>query len=416
MPPGAGTSPSAAPATSSGLSSNVAPADIPASSTNKDPELRPNDTTQSKKNKKDYIFFTEIEAMLKAEIDAAAAAAADAADPEAADATAGPNATVAGADYRLSFTSDYLPKCVRVKDPPYPNPVWRHFFELTTPLADTTGGKVPKKGVGRFMNAGQVKIRTFTHLCKICLELADSLEYGTFMSWSKSKCNIANTSNAENHLRFHIRDDKHRHEDAVRYFEAKGQKKRSSGALDSGGGALKTAMVKAKAESVKMLMAKWLIYNHLPHSITQTREFKDLMRKFDPTFVPFHRTTFVSVMNDMFNSMIAGIVKLLEENKVYGSQAVSITHDLWTTFVMDGVLGSSMRLVSREMEVYTIATILKKHNLGHDAETVANRIQELYMDRYKLDVKKEVPHVGSDTTGAARNVSSVLESEQVRRK
>ena len=75
-----------------------------------------------------------------------------------------------------------------------------------------------------------------------------------------------------------------------------------------------------------------------------------------------------------------------------------------------------MRLVSREMEVYTIATILKKHNLGHDAKTVANRIQELYMDRYKLDVKKEVPHVGSDTTGAARNVSSVLESEQVRRK
>ncbi len=65
---------------------------------------------------------------------------------------------------------------------------------------------------------------------------------------------------------------------------------------------------------------------------------------YDPKFVPIARATFMKELEIMFNHMIAGIVKLVNENRQQftGLQWLSICHDMWCTTVMDDVLGSSL--------------------------------------------------------------------------
>ena len=83
-----------------------------------------------------------------------------------------------------------------------------------------------------------------------------------------------------------------------------------------------------KAATLKESMAKWLVFNHLPHATTQSTEFREMLQFFDKKFVPFERRTFNDEIDTMFASMIVGIVKLLADNIVHGLAAVSITHDL----------------------------------------------------------------------------------------
>ena len=169
-----------------------------------------------------------------------------------------------------------------------------------------------------------------------------------------------------------------------------------------------------KKITINELMTKWMVYNHVPHNVTLNPEFRELMQFLDPKFVPFGRRTFIAEMEKMFKSMIKGIVKLLNHNGIPGLVAVSITHDIWNTLLMDGALGSSVRVVTSEMEVYTIAALLTKHNVDHTAETVAGILDKMYMTRYDLNVKDDVNYIGSDTCRAAQNVSRELNAEQVR--
>jgi len=91
---------------------------------------------------------------------------------------------------------------------------------------------------------------------------------------------------------------------------------------------------------------------------------------------------------------------------------LSMGHDIWNTCVMDGALGSCVKIMTNNMELYTVATVLKKHNLSHTAAEVAGVLEEVYKARYGISLKGSISHIGSDTTPSAKNVAKVLESEQ----
>ena len=115
--------------------------------------------------------------------------------------------------------------------------------------------------------------------------------------------------------------------------------------------------------------------------------------------MPLTRPTFNKIMENMVDTMTKGIRKLLTDNGVSGLIAISIPHGIWSTLVMDRVLGSSLENVTSDMEIYTIAAVLKKRNLSHDAPAVAAAIREIYKRRSSLDIMEEVRYVASDTTG-----------------
>ena len=275
--------------------------------------------------------------------------------------------------------------------------------------------KARKKGLRKFVNIKPKQLKTFTHICKICLSEINAKEHATNMSWMSALCKQANTANAESHLAGHSNNER-----VKKYFKKKEQRKGSTGALSSGnvesgdGGALVKSLICMKKITINELMTKWMVYNHVPHNVTLNPEFRELMQFLDPKFVPFERRTFIAEMEKMFKSMIKGIVKLLNHNGIPGLVAVSITHDIWNTLLMDGALGSSVRVVTSEMEVYTIAALLTKHNVDHTAETVAGILDKMYTTRYDLNVKDDVDYIGSDTCRAAQNVSRELNTEQVR--
>jgi len=174
-----------------------------------------------------------------------------------------------------------------------PGDVWQFFWELEVKIAVMTGGKTPKRGLGKFLKAALPKLKTYSHLCKICLEEFSNLENGTDMSWSKAKCNQKHTSNCRQHLDSHKENDR-----IIMYNAERAQKKSSSGALDSGvrgtaaEGPLQESVNEAKARTLKELMTRWLVFHHLPHETTQTPEFKEMLQFFDKKFVPLHRRTF----------------------------------------------------------------------------------------------------------------------------
>ena len=114
--------------------------------------------------------------------------------------------------------------------------------------------------------------------------------------------------------------------------------------------------------------------------------------------------------------MVSGIAKILKDNSndFDGKKWLTIGHDIWNTVVMDGALGSCIRIMTKDMEVYNIAAVLRKHNVSHCADEVGDVLEEVYQTRYGISLKKECSHVGSDTTPSARNVAANLDAVQVR--
>ena len=55
---------------------------------------------------------------------------------------------------------------------------------------------------------------------------------------------------------------------------------------------------------------------------------------------------------------------------------------------------------------------MRKNNVSHGAEDVAVILQSIYMERYKIDLKKEVGCVASDTCPSAANVAGNLNGNQ----
>ena len=136
---------------------------------------------------------------------------------------------------------------------------------------------------------------------------------------------------------------------------------------------------------------------------------------YDPTFKPLARITYVEGITAMFNTMIKGVQNLSAEcRRDMGDLGnwLSIVHDIWTSLTTDGILGSSLKLTTRNMETYKIAAVLEKNNVSHGASAVAAQLQKIYDSRYNIDLMKEAGNVGSDTTPCTHNVGENLDAYQ----
>ena len=97
--------------------------------------------------------------------------------------------------------------------------------------------------------------------------------------------------------------------------------------------------------------------------------------------------------------MIGNIKKLLHDNKKDfsgggGMKWLNISHDMWSTLIMDGAMGSSIKLITQKMVPVTIATGLVKSNGSHRAADCATDLEELFLNRYDIVVKDEVVSAG----------------------
>ena len=337
-------------------------------------------------------------------------------------------------DNLFDFTSLGLPKQLKVSTPNGISPTWDFYLCLDMKVVDYIEPKKNKGGGGDGIRAHfpSVKVRKpFTHICRLCI---DDLKQTspTIVSFKRALRNIQNVGNGEKHLTTkHSENAK-----VVRYLEEKQNKKISKGALDSGyvivekknedgttttstpasRNAVMQALRKGKDETTRDLTATWLINNHLGHHTTQSLEFKALMTHLDPEFKSIGRDTFLKILNEQFTRMVGCIKKLLSDGANYfeGVQWLSVGHDIWNTVIMDGALGSCVRLMTADMEVYNIASVLKKHNISHGANDVGEVLEEVYQTRYGISLLKESGYVASDTTACARNVSATLGAVQVR--
>ena len=114
------------------------------------------------------------------------------------------------------------------------------------------------------------------------------------------------TYNAESHLKTHSEDER-----VAKFFIDKHQKVKSKGLFDAQGllvkSKLKETVDKHTTETRHDLQANIFIFNHIPHSITQTPEFIATMRSFEPGFKPIARDTFMEALDNKFKKMIYGI-------------------------------------------------------------------------------------------------------------
>ena len=136
---------------------------------------------------------------------------------------------------------------------------------------------------------------------------------------------------------------------------------------------------------------------------------------FDLNFKPVARETYLKGLRNTFLSMVSGITVLSNGCRCdMGGMGnwLSVVHDIWTSIANNGILGSSIKLTTSAMETYTTATVLKKNNLTHSAEPVANQLQLTYQDRYNIDLRKEAGNVTSDTTPSEHNVGACLDAYQ----
>ena len=169
-----------------------------------------------------------------------------------------------------------------------------------------------------------------------------------------------------------------------------------------------------KKDTAKELQAKLLLLNNLPHSLLHLPEFKELMNLYDPQWTPIARETFVDLSTKMYNRMVKEVKNLLQECKgdMHGEKFVSIVHDMWTSINKDGVLGSCVKFVDSDFNVYHIATLFEQHNGDHSAEAMAAVLEQKYKDQYNIVVRDDVVYITSDTASAAKNVADILEGLQ----
>ena len=124
-----------------------------------------------------------------------------------------------------------------------------------------------------------------------------------------------------------------------------------------------------------------------------------MMTELDPQFKPISRDTFNHEVDDMFHAMCLTIQEVTDANRITVSEDgwFSLGHDLWSSLGADGVLGSCMKFIDKDMCEQTIATVLTKHNISHSGAEVAAALAKVYQERYKLDIEKEAVYIASDT-------------------
>ncbi len=166
---------------------------------------------------------------------------------------------------------------------------------------------------------------------------------------------------------------------------------------------------------IQLLQIKFISFNGYQQNIIQVPKFAAMFQAYDPKFQPISCLTYVAGVSSLFLKMLKGIKSLVADARCDLGKLdnwLSICHDLWTSINTNGILGSSIKLTTSDMESHTIACTLKKHNDSHAAEHVAQCLQEVYEERFGIDLSKEAGFVASDTTPCAHNVGEKLGSIQ----
>ena len=311
---------------------------------------------------------------------------------------------------------------VQVKTAPFDGsaPIWGFFRKLKRIIVKTVHHN-NKMSNARFRVTSKKK-KTYEHVCLLCLEDRQSLDDAHPQGWTKALCKLNNTANGLSHLKAVHKDN----EKVKEYLANKKQKEDSSGALDSGKkrkredestedtGPLNEAFNKRRAELSRDNQARWLERNGIPHWVTQNPEYAAMFHLYDKNFKPIARQTYMDRMESHFDSMMDGVKKLMHENgqDFDGVSWLTLGHDMWSTINMEGALGSCIRLTTKDMETYTIATLLKKNSASHSASNVAKVLEESYQERFGVSLKKIACHVASDSTGSAANVAGNLDAQQ----
>ena len=265
-------------------------------------------------------------------------------------------------------------------------------------------------------------------------KLAANPNTNLVVDWIKALGSITNTGNATNTLEkcvgYDVEARKYFAEKVsdfvstmnptfilILYFKTAAQettKSKTKGKTTSRDSDVNAGLSKMKEEKDKELQAKLLLLNNLPHQILHTPEFKELMQLYNPKWNPIARETFVKLAKKMFNRMTKEIKELFHDCKanMHGEAFLSILHDMWTSLNKDGVLGSCVKFVDSDFNVYHVATLFELQNSNHGAEKMAEVLKQKYKDVYNIVVKDDVVYITSDTCPAARNVAQELEGLQ----
>ena len=112
--------------------------------------------------------------------------------------------------------------------------------------------------------------------------------------------------------------------------------------------------------------------------------------------------------------MCRGIARLIEDCSVEYENEKFLLHsqDMWSDKNQNSMLGSSIKLITRDMRCLSIATCLIPNNESHKADYVAGELDRIYMERYGFPLSQRVLFTGSDTTPLSRNVSYHLDAIQ----
>ena len=85
-------------------------------------------------------------------------------------------------------------------------------------------------------------------------------------------------------------------------------------------------------------------------------------------------------LNKMFNNMVNGSVKLVEDNCMELGGVwnwLTTCHDRWNTINMDGPPGSSLKLTTKEMHAYIFVAVPENNNVSHGAKDVGDIFQSV---------------------------------------
>ena len=178
---------------------------------------------------------------------------------------------------------------------------------------------------------------------------------------------------------------------------------------------IKNSVASQQRAELRKRQVRYLALNGYAHHMTQVPEFAEMFHVYDPNFRPIARETYINGLCALFRKMIDGITQLSEEcRRDMGDMGnwLSIIQDIWTSINNDSIVGSSMKLMSKDMVAYTIAAVLDKNNVSHGAKEVAAQLQNIYLDRFKIDLETEAGFAASDTTGSAANVSKNIGAHQ----
>ena len=172
---------------------------------------------------------------------------------------------------------------------------------------------------------------------------------------------------------------------------------------------------KTQKERIREKQICWLSLNSLPHHITKSPDFSEMFHVYDRSFKPVARDTYLKGLFKICLSMVSGITKLTDSCRSDMGELgnwLAVVHDIWASITKNGIIGSSIKITTSDMDTHIIVTVLKKNNVSHLVVSVVDQLQQAYQDRYNIDLRKEAGHVTSDTTGSAHNVGASLDAIQ----